>query len=93
MQSPRNPCCVLLAAALCTALSAQKTNGYGAAPNIPFWPGYGRDPGHTAQTTTGTQPLNHILWQTPVDQQPQYSGSTLLIHYGSPLITAGWLVI
>ena len=29
-----------------------------------------------------------IRWQTPVDLDPQYSGDELLIHYGSPAITA-----
>ncbi|HEX5054843.1 MAG TPA: hypothetical protein VFZ65_23905 [Planctomycetota bacterium] len=92
MHPSRTLCRVLAVAALCTAVAAQKPK-FTPAPSVPFWPGYGRDPGHTAQTTTGTQPLNHILWQTPVDLQPQYSGTSLLIHYGSPLITAGWLVI
>jgi hypothetical protein len=29
-----------------------------------------------------------IRWSTPVDLDPQFSGSDLLIHYGSPVITA-----
>jgi hypothetical protein len=33
------------------------------------------------------------LWHTPVDLNPQYSGSELLIHYGSPLITRSNTVI
>ena len=32
--------------------------------------------------------LRGIAWQTPVDLSPQFSGEDLLIHYGSPLITA-----
>ncbi|MFO1077579.1 MAG: hypothetical protein U1E73_07620 [Planctomycetota bacterium] len=59
---------------------------YDKAASEPFWPGYGRNAQHTAEATTGTQPLNRILWQTPVDLQPQYTGNNLLIHYGSPLI-------
>jgi len=39
------------------------------------------------------RPLNQILWQTPVDLNPQYSGSELLIHYGSPLVTRSNTVI
>ncbi len=83
----------LLAAVVCATLSAQKFPVYSQASTLPFWPGYGRNPQHTAETTTGTQPLNRILWQTPVDLQPQYSGTYLLIHYGSPLITAAGNVL
>ena len=42
---------------------------------------------------TASQPLARILWQTPVDLNPQYSGNELLIHYGSPLITRSNTVI
>jgi len=34
-----------------------------------------------------------IRWQTPVDLNPQYSGSILYTHYGSPLITSKNLVL
>jgi hypothetical protein len=52
------------------------------------WNGYGRDAQHTAISPVPSQPLNRILWQMPVDLDPQYSGGEyLLIHYGSPLIT------
>jgi len=40
-----------------------------------------------------SQPINRILWQTPVDLNRQYSGSELLIHYGSPSITRSNTVI
>jgi hypothetical protein len=43
---------------------------------------------HTGLYQQAAQPLSTIHWQTPVDLQPQYSGSDLLIHYGAPLITA-----
>jgi hypothetical protein len=78
---------LLLALLAATPLVAQKFPVYRQAPNGPFWPGYGRTAQHTANTTTTTQPLQRILWQTPVDLQPQYTGPYLLIHYGSPLIT------
>jgi hypothetical protein len=39
------------------------------------------------------QSLTGILWQTPVDLNPQYSGSALGIHYGSPLVTQANTVI
>jgi len=51
------------------------------------WPGYGRDPQHSAvATVTGRRPL-HVRWSTPVDLAPQYWGTSLLVHYGSPLAT------
>jgi hypothetical protein len=57
------------------------------------WESFAKDAQHTALSLAGAQPLNRILWQTPVDLAPQYSGDELFIHYGSPLITAGDTVI
>jgi hypothetical protein len=57
------------------------------------WSGYAHDSQHNAAGSVASQPLNHILWQTPVDLNPQYSGSSLHIHYGSPLITRSNTVI
>ena len=51
------------------------------------------NPQHTALSTVGSQSLGAILWQAPVDLDPQYSGNELLIHYGSPLVTAANTVI
>ena len=51
------------------------------------WAGYGRSPQHDALADVGAQPLQTIRWQTPVDLFPQYVGTFLLIHYGSPLAT------
>ena len=51
------------------------------------WSGHGHDPQHSGLSTVAAQPLRRIRWHTPVDLAPQYSGSSLLIHYGSPLIT------
>lgn len=64
-----------------------------ASPATAAWPTYGGNPQHTALSPVPTQPLQAIKWSMPVDLQPQYSGSTLLIHYGSPLITEGNTVI
>ena len=53
------------------------------------WLSYGGDAQHTAQSSVKTQALNRIVWQTPVDVAPQYSSAGyLLVHYGSPVITA-----
>jgi hypothetical protein len=51
------------------------------------WSGHGRNPQHDALADVGAQALQQIRWQTPVDLFPQYVGTFLLIHYGSPLAT------
>jgi hypothetical protein len=51
------------------------------------WAGYARTPQHDALADVAAQPLGQIRWQTPVDLMPQYVGTFLLIHYGSPLAT------
>jgi hypothetical protein len=51
------------------------------------WSGYAGNAQHTAQSGIASQGLSQIIWQTPVDFNPQFSGNDLLIHYGSPLIT------
>jgi hypothetical protein len=67
------------------------------------WTSLAKDAHHEAASTTASQALNTIHWQTPVDLHPQDSGrraadrpdgaGDLLIHYGSPLITAANTVI
>ncbi len=57
------------------------------------WPSYALNAQHTATSLVASQPLDSILWQAPVDLQPQYDGSELLIHYGSPILTASNTVI
>jgi hypothetical protein len=57
------------------------------------WSSYGHDAQHDAIAPVQSQPIDRILWQTPVDLNPQYNGSQLLIHYGSPLITRSNTVI
>ena len=52
------------------------------------WLGFANNPQHTAPAPAKSQSLAQIRWHTPVDLQPQYDGSELLIHYGSPLVTA-----
>jgi hypothetical protein len=58
-----------------------------------FWGGFAGDAQHSGAAPVPTQPLNHILWQTPVDLNPQYNDGSLLIHYGSPLVTNANTVI
>jgi hypothetical protein len=57
------------------------------------WSGYARDGQHSAQSSVMSQSLDAIIWQTSVDLNPQFSGNDLLIHYGSPAITAANTVI
>ena len=57
------------------------------------WGGFGGGPQHQAISSVASQPLNAIRWQTPVDLSPQYSGTSLLIHYGSPVVTQANTVI
>jgi len=60
--------------------------GTGASASV-SWNNVGRDAQHTALSLAPSQPLNRIRWSTPVDLSPQYTGTDLLIHYGSPLLT------
>ena len=64
-----------------------------AHPARAAWTHFGGNAQHTAISTVPTQALQAIHWQTPVDLLPQYSGSVLYIHYGSPVITEGNSVI
>jgi hypothetical protein len=57
------------------------------------WPGYAHDPQHSTLSTTPSQLPQLVRWSTPVDLNPQYSGSDLHIHYGAPVITAANTVI
>jgi hypothetical protein len=57
------------------------------------WFGYGGNAQHAALSTVAAQSLSTIHWHTPVDLMPQYSGSDLFIHYGSPLVTAANTVV
>lgn len=64
-----------------------------SVPSAAFWDGYADNAQHTALSTVSSQPVAAIRWQTAVDQQPQYSGTDLYIHYGSPSITVANTVI
>jgi hypothetical protein len=48
------------------------------------WTNFGHDPQHTGISSVGSQPLDAIHWQAPVDLAP--TGAN--VHYGSPVITA-----
>ena len=73
-----------IAGALCLA---------GLSGAQPQWSQYAGNAQHTATDYNGIQRMNHILWQIPIDSNPPYSGSDLLIHYGSPLVAQGGTVL
>lgn len=64
-----------------------------AAAPVFLWSGYGHDAQHTALSTVAAQARNGIHWSTPVDLKPQTTSGELLIHYGSPAVTAANTVL
>src|SRR5439155_15475911 len=62
-----------------------------ATPALATWSTFAGDPQHTAISGVASQPLEVILWSTPVDLAPP--ADTILIHYGSPLVTPANTVI
>ena len=53
------------------------------------WACYGGSAQHRSIAPASAQPLNRVLWSTPVDLDPQYGPEGILYaHYGSPVITA-----
>ncbi len=89
-----------LCAALCAALTACGGGGGGSSNNSPpvvngpAWSGFARDAQHSALGGIAAQPLVRQFWNIPVDLAPQYAvNGSLLIHYGSPVISAHNTVI
>jgi hypothetical protein len=76
-----------LAACLLGASTAQ------AASKVPAWYGYAANAQHTAPAPAGGMALSKVRWQTPVDLAPQYNQKGLDIHYASPMITGGDLLL
>lgn len=70
-------------AAVLLALGGQAARG--------DWRTHAGNPQHTALSAVAAQPLQVIRWSTPVDLAPP--ANSILIHYGSPLVTAGNTVI
>ena len=65
-----------------------------AAPlSAQSWTQYAHDPQHTTISAVPSQIPQQVRWSTPVDLAPQYTGSDLYIHYGTPLITPANTVI
>lgn len=70
-----------------TLLAVASSLSSSAQSSLPTWQGYGKDWLHQAISSVAGQRPRTIVWSTPVDLKPQYSGDDLLIHYGSPAIT------
>src|SRR6202790_5683430 len=71
-----------------SVLAAMVLLAVGARPAAAqAWPGFARDAQHTTLGVGPSQLPQRVRWSTAVDQMPQYNGSDLFIHYGSPLIT------
>jgi hypothetical protein len=51
------------------------------------WAGFAGNARHTAAARRRPQPFRRIRWKARVDLAPPLVGGTLLIHYGSPMIT------
>ena len=87
---------VAAAFACCIALASCGGGGGGSASVVPdpgvdgpAWWQHGRDAQHAAQGAIATQDLNRISWSTAVDLvPPRQPNGTLLIHYGSPVVTS-----
>src|SRR5437660_3422808 len=69
--------------------------GGGHSTSLPprAWAGYGGDAQHSALSGAAAQDLLAVHWSRRVDLAPQYTGTVLYIHYGSPVITAANTVI
>src|SRR6187200_3282797 len=77
------------------AMAGALFGAFSLAPVAPAradgWSTYGGNAQHTALSSVASQPLEVIHWTTPVDLAPP--SGTILIHYGSPLVTPSNTVI
>ncbi len=64
-----------------------------AGSSAPVWAGFAGNAQHTSAAPASPQPLSRVRWHTPVDPAPDLSSGELLIHYGSPMITAANTVL
>lgn len=67
-----------------------RADGPGAAVE---WAGFAGNAQHTAVARTRPQPLSRIRWRAKIDLAPVLAHRALLIHYGSPMITAANTVL
>jgi len=79
---------ILFAICLAMCVYALATS---AAAQTGAWLTHSHDEQHTALSTVQSQALDAIHWHVPVDLHPPQG--EILIHYGSPLVTAAKTVI
>ncbi len=77
---------LMLGMCACAAMLAPRSSAQSGA-----WLTHSHDEQHTALSTVQSQPAQAIHWHVPVDLSPP--GGEILIHYGSPLVTAANTVI
>ena len=58
-----------------------------------WWAGFAGNAQHTAVAPRRAQPFRRLRWTAKVDRAPVLLGGELLIHYGSPMITAANTVL
>ena len=80
----------LASSAQATALGSPSAGGSATAVE---WAGFAENAQHTAMVRTMPQPLRRIRWRVKVDRHPVLVVDALLIHYGSPMITAANTVL
>jgi len=83
---------------LWTPASSAQTSGaghpQGSGPRTAVeWAGFAGNAQHTAAARARAQPFRRIRWRAKVDLAPVLSFGELLIHYGSPMITAANTVL
>lgn len=66
---------------------------HGGRKSAVEWAGFAGNAQHTAVATRRPQPFRRVRWRAKVDLAPDVQFGELLIHYGSPMITAANTVL
>lgn len=74
-------------------LAASAARAQSPVAAAPAWAGFAGNAQHTAVVAVAPQPFARVRWTASVDFAPQPVGDELLIHYASPMITAGNTVL
>jgi hypothetical protein len=83
----------LLGSWLAPIASGTQTATTSPPPSAVEWAGFAGNAQHTAQASARPQPFRRIRWRAKTDLAPVLSHKELLIHYGSPMITAANTVL
>jgi hypothetical protein len=75
-----------------TAVAGNSRAAGGSTAGIE-WAGFAGNAQHTAVAAVRPQPFKRIRWRAKVDQHPVLDAGDLLVHYGSPMITAANTVL